>query len=129
MARPEIDPEIVRRSEAIAHDGLQKLSAALDNPPPKGLSYYDAAHFAFQSFSFHPDDLPRAHGLYHRIFSTPGTGSTYTQEEFLNLIAQTGDPVSTPFWIGLLDLRRPREHFAATRKTMAVAALACLAVT
>jgi hypothetical protein len=129
MARPEIDPEIVWRSESIAHDGLQKLDAALDNPPPKGLSYYDAAHFAFQSFSFHPDDLPWAHNLYHRIFSTPGTGSTYTQEEFLNLIAQTGDPASIPFWIGLLELMRRRDNFATTRKTMAVAALACLAVT
>src|ERR1700694_2577174 len=112
MARPELDPEIVRRSEAIAHDGLQKLAAALDNPPRKGLNYDDAARFVFQSFSFHRDDLPQAHRLYHRIFSTQGIGSTYVQEEFLNVIAQTGDPVSIPFWVGLLDLTRPRDHFA-----------------
>jgi len=127
-ARDAFEPEIHRRSESIAHGGLQKLSAALDNPSPKGMNYYNAMGFEYFSFGFQKSDVPQAESLYHRIHATLGTGSTHAQEKVLDFIARTADPASIPFWVGLLDLTRPRDTFTSARKTMAVAALAYLAI-
>ena len=75
-----------------------------------------------------PADLTRAQDLYHRVFVTGGTGNTLVQEELLNLIAATEDPTSVPFWVEVLDLSRPRDAFAGKRRTLALAALARLAI-
>jgi len=75
-----------------------------------------------------PADLARALDLYRRVYVTGGTGNTYVQEGLLNLIAATEDPASVPFWVEILDLSRPRDAFTGRRRTLALAALACLAI-
>ena len=58
----------------------------------------------------------------------PG-GSTYIQRGLLEMIALAREPSSVPFWSALLDLRRPRDCFAAARRDRALAALALLSIT
>lgn len=105
---------------------LDRLTAFLDNPPPKralsdlGLWGWNGA------VSLNPTDVPRAQELYRRVFLTGGTGSKHVQETLLDLLAATEDPTSVPFWKEMLDLSRPRDHFTGKRRTFALAALAQL---
>jgi hypothetical protein len=77
---------------------------------------------------FDPDDLPRVQALYRRVVEAGGTGTTYVQEALLELVAATQDPAAIPFWLELLDIRRPRDAFTGQRHAMALSALALLAV-
>jgi hypothetical protein len=50
------------------------------------------------------------------------------QEALLNLIAASEEPSSIPFWLHILDRTKPRDQFRVQRFTMALAALARLAI-
>jgi hypothetical protein len=124
----ELGPDLVADHQADLRAALDRLEAYLDDPPKRpnlmdlAPSYWDALG------GFGSDDLPRAQALYHRVVEVGGTGTTYVQEALLELIAAAQDPASIPFWLEILDIRRPRDAFAKQRRVMALSALALLAV-
>ena len=63
-----------------------------------------------------------------RVVAKGGAGNTYMQENLLELIATTQDPVSIPFWLDIVNLARPRDSFTTKRRTYAAASLARLAI-
>lgn len=74
------------------------------------------------------EDVRRIQDEYRQVLEAGGPGTTYHQEALLNLIAVSADPASIPFWIALLDYRRPRDTFARRRRSFVFAALAYLAI-
>ena len=57
-----------------------------------------------------------------------GSGAHMAEEALLDAIGWAADPESTPFWMSLLEIRRPRDKFAQRRRLVATAALAFLFV-
>jgi len=114
--------------QAEAQAALDRLAAYLDNPPAKGRSLWNIGLNMWNVTALTPDNLARAQELYPSMVLTGGTGSLDVQGELLSRIALTADPSSSPFWKEMLDFSRPRDTFATKRKTMALAALAFLAI-
>ena len=79
-----------------------------------------------------PDDtrtpVERLHDAYRHVYTLGGPGNTLLQEQLVRAIALAADPVSIPFWVETLRLQRPRDTFATRRRTVALAALAYLAI-
>ena len=124
----DLDPDLVAGHRAELRAALHRLEAYLDDPPKRPNLMDVTPRFWDALGGFDPDDLPRAQALYRRVAEGGGTGSTYAQEALLELIAAAQDPVSVPFWLGILDIRRPRDAFAKQRRVMALSALALLAI-
>ena len=74
------------------------------------------------------ENLDDVQALYRHVYAMGGTGTTYVQEHLLNLIAAAAEPGTVPFWLEVLALSRPRETFAKRRRTLALAALAYVAI-
>jgi hypothetical protein len=124
----DLDPELVAGHQGELRAALDRLEAYLDDPPKRPNLMDLAPRFWDTLRGFDSGDLPRAQALYRRVVEAGGTGTTYVQEALLELIAAAQDPVSIPFWLELLDIRRPRDAFAGQRHMMALSALALLAV-
>jgi len=124
----ELDPKNVAQRQAEAHAALDRLAEFLDNLPPKVNMGNVRLGSWWGAVGLVPADLARAQELYRRVYAIRGTGNTFLQESLLQLIAATEDPASVPFWVEILDLSRPRDTFTETRRTLALAALACLAI-
>lgn len=110
--------------------GMIKLQDILDTPTPKRTDYYNIgiSPYVHGLIVLRPEDLADAHELYHRVLETGGTGTKYVQEGLLKAIATSANPISIPFWQQLLDIKRPRDSFAKTRRNLALAALAFLSI-
>jgi hypothetical protein len=124
----KLDPKVVAQHQAEAHADLDQLAEFLDNLPPKVNMGSVRLGGWWGAVGLAPADLARAQDLYRRVYVTGGTGNSFVQESLLQLIAATEDPASVPFWVEILDLNRPRDTFAETRRTLALAALARLAI-
>lgn len=90
-------------------------------PPRSGTSEHDG-----EQIDLH--DVMKAQTVFRQVFEAGGPGSIIAQEVLLDLIATVADPRSLPFWIELIDYRRPRESFYKRRRTIIFAALAFLAI-
>lgn len=119
-------PNEVAQAELAA--GLDELDEFLEQPANKKPNFKNMRLTYWGMVGCSPADLPRAQGLYQRVFEAGGTGSTYVQEALLNTIALTNEPSSIPFWLHLLNLTKPRDSFARKRQTFALSALAFLAI-
>ena len=123
-----LDPELIAGQRLALRACLDHLEAYVDGPP-KRPDVTDLTPLFWRGLGgFDPDDLPRAQSLYPRVVEAGGTGTTYVQEALLDMIAAAEDPSSIPFWLGLLDIQRPRDKFAKQRRVMALTALALLTV-
>jgi hypothetical protein len=124
------DNQKIDEHQARMHRDLEQLADHLDNPPAgKKLDFYRSAMLDFAGMiGVAAADVPRAEDLYLRVVASGGTGSQYVQEELLNLLSGAEDERTVPFWVGLIDLKRPRDRFAARRRTRALASLARLAI-
>jgi hypothetical protein len=128
------EAEWQQHAEREMQQALQELAAVLDNAGTQRPDYYKTRLRIMRYGKFHIVALPStdvaiAQELTRRVIAAGGTGSVPTQEGLLHVLALTADPVSIPFWRELLDIRRPRDSFAKTRRKMALAALAFLAIT
>lgn len=124
----DLDQDLVTQHQTELRASLDRLEAYLGDPPKRPNLMDVTPRFWGALGGFAPDDLPRAQALYRRFVEAGGTGTTYVQEALLELIAVAQDPVSVPFWLEILDIRRPRDAFAKQRRVMALSALALLAV-
>lgn len=109
---------------------LDELEVYLVDPPEK--INYDKLHLGALRWPV-PIALPaqvvtRAQSLYRRVYELGGSGVTYAQEGLLNLIALSKDPGSVPFWLEILSFAKPRDAFRQGRLTLALSALALMAV-
>ena len=125
----EHSPEEAAEQQARLRLGLDRLAAWLDRPPQgKRRSMADLSIPAWSAtIGFAPQDVSRAQELYRRVYATGGPGNSYVQENLLELLAGAEDVRSILFWVEMVDLVRPRDHFAARRRILAMAALARLA--
>lgn len=112
-------------------EGLDRLGSLLDETASKKVDYHTTGISPYWSglIVLSPADLATARNLYWSVAKTGGTGSTYAQEGLLKAIATTAHPSSIPFWLEVLDFSRPRDSFAKTRRNLALAAIAFLAIT
>ncbi len=124
----EPTPDERARREVEVNLALDRLEAYLDNPPPKPKRNMDSVNFYGFSWGLADEDVPRVQELYPRVVEAGGTGSSYVQESLLNLVADREDPETIPFWLSLLDLKRPRDMFRVRRQTIALAALARMGI-
>ena len=109
---------------------LDQLQEMLDHPPAKGANLMNSRVYGLGVWSMvrlPSEDVARAEDLYHRVYATGGTGTTYVQEGLLFVIGAACRPASIAFWQDLLNLTRPRDTFTTKRRTAALAALAYLA--
>jgi hypothetical protein len=120
--------ERLEEAQANARASLDELRNLLEQPSAKGVNLTKARLWSLGSTGLAAQDLLRAQDLYLRVFETGGTGSLHLQRSLLHLIAATEAPASVPFWLKLLEITRPREHFRKERRVLAVAALALLAI-
>ena len=80
-------------------------------------------------YGFDRADLVRAQALYRRVVETGGKGNQHVQEQLLRSLAANEDPVLIPFWREMMDFHpRPCDQFLARRRTLALAAMAWLAI-
>ena len=107
---------------------LKRLEKLLSDPHDKKVNLYESGIGPWCRTLLDPADLPLAESLYHRVVATGGSGSTGVQEALLDMIGGLSNPASATFWLGLVDLRRPRDPFAPRRRAYALAALALLAI-
>ena len=108
--------------------GLDNLAAMLDDPDPKRRRLTESGISSFRVAPLRAGDVSRAQELYRRVYTAGGNGVNWVQEGLLGALGLTADPGAVPFWVEVLELNRPREQFAPTRRRFAVAALAFLAI-
>jgi len=109
------------------------------------LSDADPAHQARREVAFWSQQLPLELGMhpppgdartarerlqeaYRQLVAAGGPGQSSLEEHVLSTLARAADRGSIPFWCETLDLRRPHDRFAKRRQTLALAALAYLAI-
>jgi hypothetical protein len=131
LIRHEFEKSVRVKAQAHAQARvcLERLNALLAGGRSKKTNLFESGIGRWGAPALDPADLSRAEELYHVVVVRGGSGSTFVQEGLLEMIASARDPASVPFWLGLLDLRRPRDSFAARRRAYALAAFALLAVT
>ncbi len=122
-------PAVERIAELRA--ALDQLQDLLDHPPAKGANLMNSRVYGlglWSSVRLPSEDVARAQDLYRRVYVAGGTGSTLVQEGLLFIIGAARQPASIPFWFETLNLSRPRDSFSTKRRTLAIAALAYLAL-
>ncbi len=125
----QLPPEFVAEKQAETHAGLDRLSDFLDQPPIKWGRFNRAGlGYGHGGVGFTTADLPRAQKLYRRVYEARGTGGSSIQKSLLTRMAEAEDPETVPFWLEVLNLSRPRDSFSTQRHTLALAALARLAI-
>lgn len=111
---------------------LDRLAAALD-AQQEGKVAYDRISGRLPSVyvdtAYSAAEALDAQRLYLQVWERGGSGVTSITQGLLQGIALALQPASVPFWRQLLDLSRPRDKSATRRRTMALAALALLAIT
>lgn len=127
--RPQLAAE---QHLAEMRQALQELEAYLKRPPAKTLRGRSLFNLKLAGLhlrrSLPPAELALAERLYRRLYEVGGTGTTYVQEALLNAIGVSRSQSSIPFWLEILGWSRPRDAFARPRRTLALAALAYLAI-
>lgn len=126
--RRALSPEQRAQFDAQARGALDHLQEFLDQPPKRRNLWDVRLGLLHRPYGLPHDQVTRAQELYRRIVQVGGIGNVYAQETLLELIAATEDPNSIPFWLDLVNLARPRDTFSARRRTIALAALARLAL-
>ncbi len=116
------------RLDGEARSCLRRLRTLLNSAESKKVDLMRSGIGPWSLRPVPPADLPAAHELYRRVVERGGSGSSYVQVGLLEMIASTCDPLSTAFWLEILDLKRPRDSFAGRRRTYALAALALAAI-
>ena len=125
----QLPPEVVAEQQAETQTALDRLSDFLDYPPIKWDKFNRAGlGDGHAGLGFTSADLPRVQQLYRRVYEARGTGSSSLQKSLLTRIAEAEAPETVPFWLEVLDLSRPRDSFITQRRTLALAALARLAI-
>ncbi len=110
---------------------LDDIETALNTPSGQRINYYAAGRataIRFVRTKMPPEDLRHAQVLYLRAAQRGGAGITAIEQGLLDNIAAGEDLASTSFWLSVLDIRRPRDSFSKKRHTLALAALARLAI-
>lgn len=110
---------------------LDQLAQALAAPPGAKVSYHKIAGGTFNIHSprwIKADEVTEAEQLFLQVWERGGAGASYVIEGLLQSIALALQPASLPFWRLLLDLSRPRDQSATMRRTLALAAMALLAI-
>jgi hypothetical protein len=120
----EAFPQFYKQARA----ALDRLSILLEAPPAEKVNLAESGIFKWSAKMLAKADLSRACELYRRVVTRGGSGSTFVQEGLLEMIASTKDLASIPFWLEMLDFRRPHDLFAKRRRTYALAALARIAI-
>lgn len=128
--------QLPRPDAKLIHDTMDKLAAFLEKSQKskeKKVSFDSFRYDIFkQSYGrVHIDDqelLAKIQQVYRNVFHARGSGINSLQESLLELIAQSTDPSTIPFWQELLDFKRQYDSFAKERKKMALAALAFIAL-
>jgi hypothetical protein len=115
-----------RRAEVRA--GLERLAQFLDTPSTRRRNMADVQLLCFGAAGLDAADVPRTQELYRRVYATGGKGNQLVQESLLELMALTSEPHSIPFWSETCSLSRPHDTFTPRRRTLALAALALLAI-
>ena len=127
-----IPSERITQIQAELCAGLDELNAYLNEQASRRVDLRDVGrklYWGRHSFiGFTPADLPRACETYRRIFAREISGSVEVQAMLLNLIAASEDATSVPFWLDALTLYKQRDVFRPQRQTIALAALARLAI-
>jgi len=127
-----IPSERIAQIQAELRAGLDELNAFLNEPASRRVDLRDVSRKLFwgrHSFvGFTPEDLPRACETYRRVFAREMSGSVDVQAMLLNLIAASENAALVPFWLDTLTLYRQRDVFRPQRQTIALAALARLAI-
>lgn len=124
----EFDAKDLASRQAQAAQSLEQLAAYLASAPGDKKHRLERVNLnRWNGAPLPPELLRRAEGLYPALVERGGSGSSYTQEGLLTLIAISLSEDSLPFWESVLALNRPRDTFANRRRQFALAALALLA--
>lgn len=127
-----IPAERIAQIQADLHAGLAELSAFLEGSTARRVDLRMIGRKLFwgrHSFiGFRLDDLPHAYETYRRVFESEARGNVDVQALLLNLIAASEDAASIPFWLDTLTLHKQRDVFRPQRQSIALAALARLAI-
>ena len=126
----KIDPEMLRSFQSAVRQDLDQLEAWLDAPKlPKhsGMPHIRGGFWG-RGLPPAPEDAERAKELHRRVFQQGGAGKRYAEEGLLGLLAAMQDAGNIPFWIETAGLTRPRDSFANQRRTLAISALALIAI-
>lgn len=129
---PEATAAVRQRALAEGRRALQRLAAVLDGAPPGKVSYDRVSGglpiSRYGRYSFTGPDLAEAERRYLEVWERGGNSSSHVLEGLTQAIALARSPASTPFWLSLLDLSRPRDQGTTKRRDAALAALALRAI-
>ena len=106
---------------------LNRLESLLAQPASK-VELWKSGINRFGLRRIPPTEVSRAQELYLQVVARGGSGSSFVQEGLLQMIAGAKSTDSIPFWLEILDLARPRDSLAVKRRSLAVAAIALIAV-
>ena len=126
--KSSLSPQERAKLDVQARTALDELQRFLDDPPPRGNLGDVRIGLLPQAYGLPRDQVLRAQELYPRVVAKGGAGNIHVQEDLLELIAATQDPISIPFWLDIVNLARPRDSFTTKRRTYAAAGLGRLAI-
>ena len=109
---------------------LARLEEFLDNPVPKRtlMDFVPQVFSPLIAGQLSKSQLAWIEELYRRVLQAGGAGTTYVQEQLIELLALSQDHGSIPFWLELLDYQSPRrDSFKKQRQTYSIAAIALIA--
>lgn len=109
---------------------LDQLAQALTTQPEGKLNYsrLPGSLGPYDRVALSEAETAEAQQLYLQVWERGGAGSSHVAAGLLQGIALALQPASVPFWRQLLDLSRPRDQTATRRRTLALAAMALLAI-
>lgn len=121
--------DVVAHHQAATRQGIDELGAWLDSMQESKPGQPPRLH-TWSSGAIPPaqQDVEDTKTIYLRLLTISGAGLSFVEEELLGTLAATQDVANIPFWVQLLDLSRPRDRFAQRRRTIALAALAFVAM-
>lgn len=120
-----------RHIQAKTHEGLEQLAKVLDEAGKKKPKYSNVplTHKRGTLNVLAEADIGMAEQLYRQVLERNGPGHVYVQEALLHMIAQTASPATIPFWTDMVYAKGiPPYTFASQRRTLALAALAFIAI-
>jgi hypothetical protein len=128
LREQEIPLEVLARCQAQTRAALRRLEKFLSNGSAHSAEVVMMSQAFARPGGLPLEDVAYVHDLYRRVVKA-GAGCTDALEEpLLQLVADTEAAVSIPFWLEILDLVCAGDRFAARRRDMALAALACMAI-